>query len=158
MFVSFNARAIATLPNSSEKLPFNKTAEPPCGVSSAFSGHDPGLRRDLTGVSAFVGGGLVLSAAVAFAVAGRAPLAAIHFGTPLKWVAILAPLALVMFVSRKFERLSTGDLLGPFWSFAAVMGASLASALLVFTGASIRLPPDKLAWASCRPWERFPCT
>lgn len=96
-----------------------------------------GLRNHLTGVFAYMGGGLLLSAAVAFAVANVAPLAAITFGTPLKWVAILAPLAIVMFASFRFERLSTGALQGLFWGFAALMGVSLASALLVFTGASI---------------------
>ena len=99
--------------------------------------YDAGLHNHLTGVFAYMGGGLILSAAVAFAVANIAPLAAIIFGTPLKWVAIFAPLALIMFVSFRFEKLSMVALQGLFWGFAALMGVSLASALLVFTGASI---------------------
>ncbi len=99
--------------------------------------YDAGLRKHLTGVFVYMGGGLILSAAVAFAVANVAPLAALIFGTPLKWVAIFAPLALVMFASFRFERLSMGALQGLFWGFAALMGVSLASALLVFTGGSI---------------------
>jgi FtsH-binding integral membrane protein len=110
----------------------------PRGRSTAKIGqYDAGLRRHLTGVFAYMGGGLVLSAAVAFAVANIAPLAAIIFGTPLKWVAIFAPLALVMFASFRFEKLSMSALQGLFWGFSALMGVSLASALLVFTGASI---------------------
>jgi len=99
--------------------------------------YDAGLRRHLTGVFAYMGGGLVVSAAVAFAVANVAPLAALIFGTPLKWVAIFAPLALVMFASFRFEKLSMGTLQSLFWGFAGLMGVSLASALLVFTGGSI---------------------
>lgn len=99
--------------------------------------YDAGLRKHLTGVFAYMGGGLVVSAAVAFAVANVAPLAALIFGTPLKWVAIFAPLALVMFASFRFEKLSMGTLQSLFWGFAALMGVSLASALLVFTGGSI---------------------
>ncbi|GGJ64891.1 hypothetical protein CDQ92_01995 [Sphingopyxis bauzanensis] len=98
---------------------------------------DAGLRKHLTGVFAYMGGGLVLSAAIAFAVANIVPLAALIFGTPLKWVAIFAPLALVMFASFRFEKLSMSALQGLFWGFAALMGVSLASALLLFTGASI---------------------
>lgn len=99
--------------------------------------YDAGLRQHLTGVFAYMGGGLILSAVVAFAVANVAPLAAAIFGTPLKWVAIFAPLALVMFASFRFEKLSMGALQGLFWGFAALIGVSLASALVVFTGASI---------------------
>lgn len=99
--------------------------------------YNAGLRKHLTGVFAYMAGGLVLSATTAFAVANIAPLAAVIFGTPLKWVAIFAPLALVMLASFRFEKLSMGALQGLFWGFAALMGVSLASALLVFTGASI---------------------
>lgn len=99
--------------------------------------YDAGLRKHLTGVFAYMVGGLIVSAVVAFCVANVAPVAAVIFGTPLKWVAIFAPLAIVMFASFRFERLSMGALQALFWGFAALMGVSLASALLVFTGASI---------------------
>ena len=99
--------------------------------------YDVGLRKYLTGVFTYMSGGLVLSALVAFAVANFALVTAFIFGTPLKWVAIFAPLALVMFASFRFDRLSVGALRGLFWGFAALMGVSLASALLVFTGTSI---------------------
>jgi hypothetical protein len=65
-----------------------------------------------------MGGGLVLSALVAFAMANVAPVTALIFGTPLKWVAIFAPLAVVMFASFSFEPLSVGALQGLFWGFA----------------------------------------
>lgn len=114
-----------------------RTVQPRGSVSQESLQYDLGLRKYLTGVFAYMGGGLVLSALVAFAMANVAPVTALIFGTPLKWVAIFAPLAVVMFASFSFEPLSVGALQGLFWGFAALMGVSLASALLVFTGTSI---------------------
>jgi len=98
---------------------------------------DARLRRHPNSVFTYMGGGLILSALVAFAVANVAPLAVAIFGTPLKWVAIFAPIALVLFASIRFEKLSMGALQGVFRGFALLMGVSLASELLVLTGASI---------------------
>lgn len=114
-----------------------RTVQPSDYVSPKGLQYDVGLRMYLTGVFAYMGGGLVLSALVAFAVANVVPVTVLIFETPLKWVAIFAPLALVMFASFRFERLSVGALQGLFWGFAALMGVSLASALLMFTGTSI---------------------
>ncbi len=106
-------------------------------ASIASSQYDVGLRTYLNGVFAYMGGALVLSALTAFAVANIALLTALIFGTPLKWVAIFAPLAVVLFASFRFEQLSLATLHSLFWGFAALMGVSLASVLLVFTGTSI---------------------
>ena len=59
------------------------------------------------------------------------------FGTPLKWVVMLAPLALVFFFSFKIESMKASTAQTIFWVYAALMGASLATVLLVFTGASV---------------------
>lgn len=115
----------------------DRILKPRRAVSTPAGRYDSGLRNHLTGVFIYMGGGLVVSAVIAFAVANIAPLAAVIFGTPLKWLAIFAPLAVVMFASFRFEKLSMGALQCLFWGFAGLMGISLASALLVFTGASI---------------------
>jgi uncharacterized protein len=57
--------------------------------------------------------------------------------TPLKWLIMLAPLAFVMVLSFGINRLSTGTAQMLFWAFAVVMGLSMASIFLVFTGTSI---------------------
>lgn len=98
---------------------------------------DEGLRRHMLRVYNVMAAGLVLTGIVAFAVAATPALAAAIFGTPLKWVAMLAPLAFVMFFSFRIERMSAAGAQTAFWAFAAVMGVSLASVFLVFTGASI---------------------
>ncbi len=56
---------------------------------------------------------------------------------PLKWVVMLAPLAFVFFFSFKIQTMSDSTAQMTFWAFCAVMGLSLASVFLVFTGASI---------------------
>jgi FtsH-binding integral membrane protein len=57
--------------------------------------------------------------------------------SPLKWLFILAPLAMVFAISAGINRLapSTAQLL--FWVFSALMGVSLSSIFLVYTHTSI---------------------
>ena len=59
------------------------------------------------------------------------------FVSPLKWVVMLAPLAFVFFLSWRIYKMSVGAAQLAFWLFAAVMGASLSSIFLVYTGNSI---------------------
>jgi FtsH-binding integral membrane protein len=59
------------------------------------------------------------------------------FTTPLKWVVMLAPLGFVFVLSAKIQTMSLSAAQITFWAFAAVMGLSMASIFLVFTGASI---------------------
>ncbi|MCC2978259.1 Bax inhibitor-1/YccA family protein [Sphingomonas sp. PL-96] len=62
------------------------------------------------------------------------------FGTPLKWVAILAPLAVVLLISFCVGRITTAQARTAFFAFAAaVIGVSMASIFLVFAGTSIAL-------------------
>ena len=57
--------------------------------------------------------------------------------TPLKWLIILAPLGFVMVMSFGINRLSTGTLQTLFWAFAVVMGLSMSTIFMVYTGVSI---------------------
>ena len=81
--------------------------------------------------------GLLVTAAVAGAIAASPAATALIFGTPLKWVAMLAPLGFVFFLSFRIDRISLGAARATFYGFAAVMGLSLSSIFLVFTGTSI---------------------
>ena len=101
------------------------------------AGFDAGLRRYMIGIYRMMGLGLLLTGAVAAGVASSPVLVAAIFGTPLKWVAMLAPLAFVMFFSFRIERMTTATARAAFFAFAAVMGVSMASIFLVFTGTSI---------------------
>jgi FtsH-binding integral membrane protein len=59
------------------------------------------------------------------------------FVSPLKWVVIFAPLALVFFLSFRIQHLSVGAAQTTFWIYAAAVGLSLATIFLVYTAQSI---------------------
>jgi FtsH-binding integral membrane protein len=59
------------------------------------------------------------------------------YTSPLKWVVIFAPLALVFFLSFRIDRMSVGTAQAVFWTYAALGGLSLSVVFLVFTGQSI---------------------
>jgi FtsH-binding integral membrane protein len=98
---------------------------------------DEGLRQHMLRVYNYMGIGLVLTGLVAFFVASTPALYVPIFQTPLKWVVMLAPLAFVFFFSFRMHAMSAATAQMAFWAFCAVMGLSLASVFLVFTGTSI---------------------
>lgn len=110
------------------------------GRSAGFApaaAHDEGLRAHMLRIYNYMGLGLVLTGLVAVLVASVPSLYVPIFGSPLKWLVMLAPLGFVLFLSFRIDAISgaTAQLL--FWAFCAVMGLSLASVFLVFTGTSI---------------------
>src|SRR3546814_19866510 len=74
--------------------------------------YDEGLRRHMLGVYRNMALGLGITALVALLVASTPALYQPIFGTPLKWVAIFAPLAFVMFFSFRVERMPTTQVIG----------------------------------------------
>lgn len=105
--------------------------------SATAARHDAGLRRHMAGIYRNMAIGLLLTAGVAYGVASSPALVAAIFGTPLKWVAMLAPLVFVMAFSFRIERMTIASARMAFFGFSAVMGVSLASLFLVFTQMSI---------------------
>ena len=59
------------------------------------------------------------------------------FGSPLRWVVMLAPLAVVFFLSFRVHKMSVSAAQTTFWIYAALVGASLSSIFLVYTTGSI---------------------
>ncbi len=98
---------------------------------------DVGLRQYMLRVYNLMASGLALTGIVAFLVASSPAAVQLLFGTPLKWVVMLAPLALVFFFSFKIHSMKASTAQTVFWIYSALMGASLATVLLVFTGASV---------------------
>jgi FtsH-binding integral membrane protein len=98
---------------------------------------DEGLRQHMLRVYNYMGLGLVMTGLVAFIVGTTPALYVPIFSTPLKWFVMLAPLAFVLFFSFRMESMSASGAQTLFWAFCAVMGLSLASIFLVFTGTSI---------------------
>jgi uncharacterized protein len=97
---------------------------------------DQGLRAYMLRVYNYMASGVLLSGIVAYLVANTS-LYGVIFGSPLKWVVMLAPLAFVFGLSAGINRMSFGAAQALYWLFAAMMGASLASILVVFTGTSV---------------------
>jgi|TARA_B110000014_G_scaffold255351_1_gene237071 uncharacterized protein len=59
------------------------------------------------------------------------------YKSPLMWVLMLAPLGVVFYMSFGIRKMSAAKAQATFWIFAALMGASLSSIFLIYTGASI---------------------
>lgn len=80
---------------------------------------------------------LGISGFIAFIVANT-PLMQIIFGNKiLMWVAVLSPLAFVIFFSLKLASISAQTAKNYLWIYAALMGISLASLFAIYTGVSI---------------------
>jgi FtsH-binding integral membrane protein len=102
---------------------------------------DVGLRQHMLRVYNYMASALALTGLVAYAAASYAlsdpQVARLLYGTPLKWVIMLAPLAVVFLFAARIQQMSFGTAQLVFWFYAALMGLSLSSIFLVFTGESI---------------------
>ena len=111
---------------------------------------DEGLRAYMLKVYNYMGSGVLLTGVIAlmfFKMAvvtsdGGEIIGLTNFGNSiynsgLKWVIMLAPLAVVFYMSFGIAKMSAAKAQTTFWVFAALMGASLSSIFLMYTGASI---------------------
>ena len=111
---------------------------------------DAGLRAHMLRVYNYMVCGLLLTGILAVVVAqfsvvtndagqivGLTSLGQTLFGSPLKWVVMLAPLGLVFFLSARLHKMSYSTAQTTFWVYAALMGISLATIFMAFTGASV---------------------
>ncbi len=97
---------------------------------------DAGLRSYMLSVYNTMASGVLLTGIVALAFASSGYAAQV-MATPLRWVIMLAPLGFVMVLSFGINRLSTATAQALYWAFAVVMGLSLSTIFLVYTGQSI---------------------
>jgi len=111
---------------------------------------DEGLRAYMLKVYNYMTTGLLLTGLVAYffgkasivtgemgQIVGVTSIGALLFGSPLKWVVMLAPLGFVFYLSAKINKMSVSSAQITFWVFSAIMGLSLASIFIVYTQASI---------------------
>ena len=97
---------------------------------------DEGLRAYMLRVYNYMASGLAITGVVAYATA-NSPLIEVLFGTPLLWVVMLAPLGMVFYLSARIHKMSFARAQTMFWIYAGLMGLSLASIFIIYTGASI---------------------
>ena len=111
---------------------------------------DQGLRAHMLKVYNYMASGILLTGFVAlifFKMAivtgdGGQIIGLTNFGNTiynsgLKWVFMLAPLGVVIYMSFGITKMSASKAQTLFWVFAALMGASLSSIFIIYTGASI---------------------
>ena len=111
---------------------------------------DEGLRAYMLKVYNYMTTGLLLTGLIAYffgkasvvtndlgQIVGFTQIGVTLFGSPLKWVVMLAPLGFVFYLSARINKMSVSSAQITFWIFSAIMGLSLASLFIQFTGASI---------------------
>ena len=112
---------------------YRRYAEPDMVTRRAV---DAGLRQHMLRVYNYMAGGLAVTGATA-AFAVYSGLYATIAGTPLMWLIVLAPLAIAFFLGFRIERMSLGAAQAAFWTYAVLIGLSLAGIFLVYTETSI---------------------
>ncbi len=117
---------------------------------------DQGLRSYMLMVYNYMAGGVALTGVVAYAMmlmltTQDPSQAAVQlkngvmltemgqtiYLSPIRWVIMLSPLAFVFYLSFRVYKMSAASAQLAFWLFAGVMGASLSSIFLIYTGQSI---------------------
>jgi FtsH-binding integral membrane protein len=93
---------------------------------------DAGLRSYMLRVYNYMTLGLLLTGVAAYAVANTPAVYNVLFGTPLVWVVIFAPLALVFLLSFGINRMSASTAQMVFWLYSALVGISLATIFIVY--------------------------
>jgi FtsH-binding integral membrane protein len=106
-------------------------------TSATGTRYDEGLRQFMLGVFSNMSLGLALSAVVAYFVGTSPALMSMFFSGPQKWVVMLAPLAVVFFISFKISGMSPGTARAWFFTYAGLTGLSLATIFVVFKMGSI---------------------
>ncbi len=102
---------------------------------------DLGLRSYMLGVYNHMTTALLMTGffayAMKWAVFNVAGVGQLIYGSPVKWVVMLAPLGLVFWLSARIQSMSAAKARNLFYVYAALMGISLASVLLMFSTASV---------------------
>ena len=111
---------------------------------------DEGLRAYMLKVYNYMSSGIFLTGVISLllfklsvvmtddgSITGLTPLGNALYNSALMWVVMLAPLGVVLYMSFGIKKMSASKAQMTFWVFAALMGASLSSIFLVYTGASI---------------------
>src|ERR1700761_3852482 len=128
---------------------FDRYANSRSGAGIAWSHVDQGLRGYMTGVYNYMTLGLGVTGLVAYAAfalgtvqMGDGRLGLTEFGhaiyvSPLRWIIVLSPLALVFYISARISTMSVASARIAFIAFAALIGLSMSALLVVYTGAAI---------------------
>ena len=110
-------------------------------VDTRTASYDAGLRSYMLSVYNYMASGVLLTGIVALLLVQSGYVSLLFspdgHASGLGWIVMLAPLALVFTLSFGLNRLSDFAAQALFWAYAAVMGLSLSTVLLVYTGSSV---------------------
>ena len=116
--------------------------DPAVSVGVPRAARDAGLRSYMLKVYNYMASGVLLTGIVALLFANSSLInlivnPATGQATPLFWIALFAPLALVFALGFGINRMSAGTAQALFWVYAALIGVQFSSLFLVYTGTSI---------------------
>ena len=111
---------------------------------------DEGLRAYMLKVYNYMATGILLTGIIALltfkmsvvtdaggSIVGLTQMGNAIYLSGLKWIVMLAPLGIVFYMSFGINKMSASKAQTTFWIFAALMGLSLSSILLIYTGMSV---------------------
>lgn len=101
------------------------------------TGYDVGLRAYMLRVYNYMAGGLALTGGIAYLIASSPSLLQLFFSGPQAYIFMLAPLFFSFFMAFRLHAVSDSTAQAMFWGFAAVMGISMATIFLAYTGESV---------------------
>ena len=105
--------------------------------------YDEGLRQFMLKVYNYMTLALAVTGAVAFGVASYAKsspeFAQFLYASPMRWVILLAPLAVIFFLSFRVDKMSAGAAQATFWLYSVLMGVWMSVIFLVFQLGSIAM-------------------
>lgn len=107
------------------------------GAAVSQAEFSEGLRKHMLRVYNYMTGGLALTGIIAYVVSQTPSVFYATMNTPLRWVIMLAPLAIVFFFAARIHKMSFGAAQATFWVFSAIMGLSLSYIFVLYTGASV---------------------
>src|SRR4051794_16339804 len=117
-------------------------ADPAMTVGVPTVTRDAGLRSYMLSVYNYMASGVLLTGIIAMLFANSSLInlivnPATGQATPLFWVALFAPLGIVLWLSFGINRISASTAQMLFWAYAGLVGVQFSSLFLVYTGASI---------------------
>ncbi len=108
------------------------------GVRTGVASYDAGLRSYMLSIYNMMASGILLTGLVSLGFAKSGLAEQVFFGGGiLKWVIMFAPLLMVMGLGAGINRMSEANARALFWSFAVVMGLSISTIFLRYSGPTI---------------------
>ncbi len=126
-------------PRLDDRLDTRTSYHDSVGVPDAT--YDAGLRSYMLKVYNYMASGVLWTGIVAYLIGNSSAVNLLLSPTGglsmLGWIAALSPLAFVLLMSAGINRMSEGAMRVSFWAFATLIGVSLSTIFVRFTGSSI---------------------